>query len=57
MEYTEFYLQKIGNDHDQYMLVGSDGQRGDTLAIFFDLHYAELAEALLNNMLEEVTNG
>ena len=51
--YEEFYLSKVGNDYDQYMLIGSDGMNGDTIATFFDLYYAELVTELLNNMLDE----
>ena len=51
--YEEFYLSKVGNDYDQYMLIGSDGYQGDTVATFFDHYYAELVTELLNNMLSE----
>ena len=51
--YEEFYLSKVGNDYDQWMLIGVDGINGDTIATFFDHYYAELVTELLNNMLSE----
>ena len=53
-EYQEFNLTKVGNNYGQYMLFGdNDGEQGDLIATFHDLHYAELAVAFLNQMLEE----
>jgi len=53
--YEEFYLSKVGNDYDQWMLIGVDENRsqGDTIATFTSLYYAELVTELLNNMLSE----
>ena len=52
MEYQEFYLSKVGNDYDQYMLVGIKDGQGNTIATYNDLHYAELAVAFLNQMID-----
>ena len=52
--YQEFYLSKVGNNYDQYMLVGirEDGT-DDTIAAYNNLYYAELAASFLNKMIEE----
>ena len=53
-EYQEFNLTKVGNNYDQYMLFGdNEGEQGDLIATFHNLHYAELTVAFLNQMLEE----
>ena len=54
-EYKEFSLVKNATPDyaPQYTLYGDKEEGNDRLAIFFDLHYAELAVEFLNKMLEE----
>ena len=53
--YDEFYITKVGNNYDQWMLigVGADRGQGDTIALYYGKYYAELAAEFLNQMVEE----
>ena len=57
-EYQEYNISKDAtpNYAPQYTLYGDkEGERGDRIAIFFDLHHAELCAEFLNQMIEEDT--
>jgi len=49
--YDEFYIGTTTNN--QFELIGSKDNWGYHIAVYEDLHYAELAAEFLNNMLEE----
>ena len=55
-KYIEFSLSRVATPDytPQYALYGDKEQGFDRLAVFFDLHYAELVTEFLNQMLEEV---